>query len=162
MRPGGFPFSPNSATERPRVNMALIRRVIAFARPYRAWIAAMLAITLATTGLSLLTPLILRNLIDKTLPSRDLQRLIWLTIALLAIPIISGALNVLLRQLNSRVGEGVVFDLRSKLFSHLQRMSLSFFTHTKVGELMSRLNNDVVGSQNAISNTFVNIVTSFC
>ena len=161
MRPGGFPFSPNSATERPRVNMALIRRVIGFAKPYRMWIAVMLLVTLATTGLSLLTPLILRNLIDKTLPAKDLHRLIWLTIALLAIPIISGALNVLLRQLNSRVGEGVVFDLRSKLFAHLQRMSLSFFTHTKVGELMSRLNNDVVGSQNAISNTFVNIVTSF-
>jgi ATP-binding cassette subfamily B protein len=112
-------------------------------------------------GLSLLTPLILRTLIDQVLPARDLQRLIWLAAAMLAIPILSGGLNVLLRQLNSRVGEGVVFDLRSKLFSHLQRMSLGFFTHTKVGELMSRLNNDVVGAQNAISNTFVSIITSF-
>ena len=67
---------------------------------------------------------------------------------------------MLLRQLNARVGEGVVYDLRSALFAHLQRMSLSFFTHTRVGELMSRFNNDVVGAQNAISNTFVNIVTS--
>jgi ATP-binding cassette subfamily B protein len=121
----------------------------------------MLLITLVTTGLSLLTPLILRNLIDQTIPARNLHRLIFLTAAMLAIPLISGVLNVVLRQLNSRAGEGVVFDLRAKLFSHLQRMSLSFFTHTKVGELMSRLNNDVVGAQNAISNTFVNIITSF-
>ena len=120
----------------------------------------MLVVTLVTSGLSLLTPLILRALIDRVLPQRDLRQLTWLVLALLAIPLASGGLNVVLRQLNSRVGEGVVYDLRVALFSHLQRMSLAFFTHTKVGELMSRLNNDVVGAQNAISNTFVNIVTS--
>jgi ATP-binding cassette subfamily B protein len=120
----------------------------------------MLVFTLITSGLSLLTPLILRNLIDHTLPNRDFHSLTWLVAALLTIPLLTGGLNVLLRQLNARVGEGVVYDLRVALFSHLQRMSLGFFTHTKVGELMSRLNNDVVGAQNAISNTFVNIVTS--
>jgi ATP-binding cassette subfamily B protein len=121
----------------------------------------MLILTLVTTGLSLLTPLILRDLIDRTLPERDVPRLIVLIVGLLTIPLLTGALNVWQRQINARVGEGVVYDLRTALFSHLQRMSLSFFTHTKVGELMSRLNNDVVGAQNAISNTFVNIVTSF-
>jgi ATP-binding cassette subfamily B protein len=121
----------------------------------------MLILTLVTTGLSLLTPLILRDLIDRTLPERDVPRLIVLIVGLLTIPLLTGALNVWQRQLNARVGEGVVYDLRTALFSHLQRMSLRFFTHTKVGELMSRLNNDVVGAQNAISNTFVNIVTSF-
>jgi len=121
----------------------------------------MLILTLVTTGLSLLTPLILRDLIDRTLPERDVSRLIVLIVGLLTIPLLTGALNVWQRQLNARVGEGVVYDLRTALFSHLQRMSLSFFTHTRVGELMSRLNNDVVGAQNAISNTFVNIVTSF-
>jgi ATP-binding cassette subfamily B protein len=121
----------------------------------------MLILTLVTTGLSLLTPLILRDLIDRTLPERDVPRLIVLIVGLLTIPLLTGALNVWQRQINARVGEGVVYDLRTALFSHLQRMSLRFFTHTKVGELMSRLNNDVVGAQNAISNTFVNIVTSF-
>jgi len=70
-------------------------------------------------------------------------------------------LSVVQRYINARVGEGVVFNLRTALFSHMQRMSLGFFTNTKVGELMSRLNNDVVGAQNAISTTFVNIVTNF-
>jgi ATP-binding cassette subfamily B protein len=86
--------------------------------------------------------------------------LLWLTVALVTIPLLTGSLNVFLRQLNARVGEGVTYDLRVALFSYLQRMSLGFFTHTKIGELMSRLNNDVVGAQSAISNTFVNIVTS--
>ncbi len=69
-------------------------------------------------------------------------------------------INVIQRRLNATVGEGVIYDLRSALFARLQRMSLRFFTNTKVGELMSRLNNDVVGAQNAISNTLVGIVTN--
>jgi ATP-binding cassette subfamily B protein len=133
---------------------------MSYALPYRGWMAGMLFIILATTGLSLLTPLILRDLIDRTLPSRDVHQLVLLTLGLLAIPMVTGALNVWNRQLNAKVGEGVVFDLRVQLFSHLQQMSLSFFTHTKVGELMSRLNNDVEGAQDAISNTLVNIITS--
>ena len=147
--------------EKPKITRGLLKHVWKYARPYRWLILVMLSLTLATSGLGLLTPLILRDLIDRTLPARDLHRLAWLILALVAIPFVTGGLNVILRQFSARVGEGVVFDLRVALFSHLQRMSLGFFTHTKVGELMSRLNNDVVGAQTAISNTFVNIVTSF-
>ena len=139
---------------------SLLKRVLGYSRPYTGLISLMLIVTLFTIGLSLLSPLILRDLIDRTLPQRDLNRLTFLVIAMLAIPLLTSGLNVWLRQLNSRVGEGVVYDLRGALFSHLQRMSLSFYTHTKVGELISRFNNDVVGAQSAISNTFVSIVTS--
>jgi len=150
----------NAPDEKPKITWGLVKRVWNYARPYRWWILGMLAITLATTGLGLLTPLILRELIDQTLPARDLHRLFWFTVALVTIPLMTASLNVLLRQFNARVGEGVTYDLRVDLFSYLQRMSLGFFTHTKIGELMSRLNNDVVGAQSAISNTFVSIVTS--
>ncbi len=160
MRPGKFTYSPHAPVERTKLTLGLIRRVFGYARPYLWWLLGLLFITLASTGLSLLTPLILRQLIDQTLPARDLQQLIWLSLGLLAIPLLNGGLHVWQRQVNARVGEGIVYDLRSALFSHLQRMSLSFFTHTKIGELMSRLNNDVVGAQNAISNTFVNIIIS--
>ena len=153
-------INSNAPDEKPKVTRDLLKRVWKYARPYRWWILGMLAITLATTGLGLLTPLILRDLIDRTLPSRDLHRLSWLLVALVTIPLLTSGLNVLLRRLNARAGEGVTCDLRVALFSHFQRMSLGFFTHTKSGELMSRLNNDVVGAQSAISNTFVSIVTS--
>jgi ATP-binding cassette, subfamily B, bacterial len=113
-----------------------------------------------TTGLSLLTPLIFRNMIDVVIPAKDTNRLIWLGVALAGHPCGHGGINVIQRRLNATVGEGVIYDLRSSLFARLQRMSLRFFTNTKVGELMSRLNNDVVGAQNAISNTIVNIVTN--
>jgi ATP-binding cassette subfamily B protein len=120
----------------------------------------MLLMILLTTGLSLLTPLIFRDLIDRTIPSGNINRLVLLALGLLMIPTLNGLIGVVQRNLNAEVGEGVIYDLRVALFSRLHRMSLRFFTNTKVGELMSRLNNDVVGAQNAISNTIVNIVTS--
>ena len=161
MRGNHYLLHPGNAPDaKPKITWGLMKRVWSYARPYRWWILGMLVMTLAATGLGLLTPLILRDLIDRTLPEHNLHRLLWLTVALVTIPLTTGSLNVLNRQFNARVGEGVTYDLRVNLFSYLQRMSLGFFTHTKIGELMSRLNNDVVGAQSAISNTFVNIVTS--
>ncbi len=149
-----------SGDQKPQVTRVLLSRVLAYARPYASQIVGMLVAILATTGLSLLSPLIFRTMIDKVLPAKDIHRLILLALALLAIPVISGLINVLQRRWNSAVGEGVIYDLRVALFARLQRMSLRFFTNTKVGELMSRLNNDVVGAQNAISNTIVGIITN--
>lgn len=149
-----------SGDDKPQVTRELLLRVLNYAKPYWWHIAGMLVTILLGTGLSLLTPLIFRNMIDVVLPAKDTNRLVWLGLALLFIPALNGGINVIQRRLNSTVGEGVIYDLRSSLFSRLQRMSLRFFTNTKTGELMSRLNNDVVGAQNAISNTIVGIVTN--
>src|SRR5689334_2362232 len=146
--------------EKPKITWRLLRRVLAYARPYRWKIVVMLIIIVITSGLGLVTPLIMRDLIDRTLPNRDLSRLGLLTLGLLLIPIASAALGLWQRQLNAAVGEGVIYDLRVALFAHVQAMSLRFFTNTKIGELMSRLNNDVVGAQNAISNTIVTLITN--
>jgi ATP-binding cassette, subfamily B, bacterial len=150
----------SSPDEKPKVTWPLMQRVLSYSRPYRWQIIGMLVMILITTGLTLLTPLILRDLIDRTIPAGDVNRLVLLALGLLAIPALGGAINVVQRRLNAWVGEGVIYDLRVALYSSLQRMSLRFFTHTKVGELMSRLNNDVVGAQNAISNTIVGILTN--
>ncbi len=150
----------NDTGEKPKFNRALIKRVFFYAAPYKWHISGMLLLILITTGLNLLTPLIVRDLLDRTIPSRDLNRLVLLALALLAIPLINGILNVFNRRLNTYVGEGVIYDLRRALYARLQRMSLRFFTNTKVGEMMSRLNNDVIGAQNAISNTIVSIITN--
>src|SRR5690606_30628215 len=131
-----------------------------YARPYRAGIGMLLLLILLTTGLGLLTPLIFRDLIDHALPDGDTSRLNVLAVLLVLIPVAGGALRVVQRKINARIGEGVIYDLRISLYEHLQRMSLRFFTNTKTGELMSRLNNDVVGAQTAISNTIVEIVTN--
>jgi len=156
---GGMRSIINSPDEKPRITRQLLKRVLYYAKPYRWLIGGMLLLVLVNTGLMLLTPLILRDLIDNTIPARNVHRLILLAMALLLIPALTGAINVAQRRINSRVGEGVTYDLRLALYARLQRMSLRFFTNTKVGELMSRLNNDVVGAQDAISSTIVSMVT---
>ena len=157
---GWFSFI-SGPSEKPKISWSLLRRVLVYGKPYRWKIAAMLVLILITTGLGLISPLIMRDLIDRTIPQKDVQRLLWLSLLLLVIPLVNGLISVVQRRLNSQVGEGVIFDLRVALYSHLQRMSLRFFTNTRVGELMSRLNNDVIGAQNAVSNTIVNIITNF-
>ncbi|MBI5840547.1 MAG: ABC transporter ATP-binding protein [Chloroflexi bacterium] len=149
-----------SGDQKPKVTRELLVRVLNYAKPYWGHIGGMLLTILLTTGFSLVTPLIFRQMIDQTLPAKNFNQLILLAGALLAVPLIEGGINVIQRRLNSTVGEGVIYDLRVALFGKLQRMSLRFFTNTKVGELMSRLNNDVVGAQNAISNTIVGIITN--
>ncbi len=155
----GLRRSIDSLDTKPKITWQLLRRVLQFARPYRWLLIAMLLLILLGTGLGLLVPLIMRDLIDKTIPAGNISRLLMLAASLLLIPALKGAINIFQRRINARVGEGVIYDLRLALYANLQRMSLRFFTNTRVGELMSRLNSDVVGAQNAISNTIVNIIT---
>ncbi len=160
MHGGGWFGYLRATDEKPRVTWSLLKRVLRYSRPYRWHIAGMLTLILLTTGTGLLMPLIFRRMIDTVIPAGDVNQLVLLALGLLFIPAFNGLINVAQRQLNARVGEGVVYDLRVDLFARLQRMSLRFFTNTKIGELMSRLNNDVVGAQNAISNTIVSLITN--
>ena len=162
MRGGGWFRYMHGLDEKakPNVTRSLLLRVLAYARPYRLKIIYMLATILLTTGLSLLNPLIFREIIDGALAQKDLAKLNVLALGMVMIPLFSGGIRIFQRKLNVSIGEGVIFDLRVALYHHLQQMSLRFFTNTKTGELMSRLNNDVVGAQNAISNTIVSIVTN--
>jgi ATP-binding cassette subfamily B protein len=147
--------------EKPRITRTLLKRVFGYAWPYRGSLLLLLVIILIATGLNLLNPLILRSLIDRAIPLKDIHLLIWLSLGLLIVPALNSGLLVLQRRMSSQVGEGVIFDLRVSLYERLQRMSLRFFTNTRIGELMSRMNNDVVGAQTAVSSTAVNIITNF-
>jgi len=161
MHGGGFFHSIRSGDSKPqKITRELLLRVLAYARPYWGHLSGMLVTILISSGLSLVSPLIFRNLIDQVLPQKNMDGLWLFALALLLLPILNGGVGVIQRRLNSMVGEGVIYDLRVSLFNKLQRMSLRFFTNTKIGELMSRLNSDVVGAQNAISNTIVNIITN--
>lgn len=160
MHGGGWFGIFSSLEEKPKITPSLLLRVIRYGKPYIWQILMMFVLIILTTGLNLITPLILRQLIDHILPEGNIRGLVIAAIALLVIPLITGVFSVVQRRLNAQIGEGVIFDLRLALFSHLQRMSLRFFTNTKLGELMSRLNNDVIGAQNAISNTLVTILTN--
>jgi ATP-binding cassette subfamily B protein len=156
----GWGFYRDNDQARPTVTRDLLRRVGAYAWPYRWRILVMLATILASTGLGLVSPLILRDLIDNALPNKNYGRLNLLAGAMIVVPILSGLVGVLQRYLSSAIGEGVIFDLRRSLYQHMQRMSLRFFTTTKTGELMSRLNNDVIGAQQAVTSTVTSIISN--
>lgn len=157
---GWFSYLMYDEQNKPKVSRALISRVLAYARPYRAKIALVLVCIMAASFLSLLTPLLFRQLIDVAIPQQDTNLLNRLALALVAIPIFGGAIAVLQRYLTASIGEDVIYKLRTQLYDHIQKMSLRFFTQSKTGELMSRLNNDVVGAQSAINGTLVSIITN--
>jgi ATP-binding cassette subfamily B protein len=119
-----------------------------------------LATIVVISSLSVVPAILIRLLIDEAIAEEDFGLLTVLGLAMIAVPLVNAAVGVLQRWYSSRVGEGIIFDLRRQLFAHLQRMSLRFFTATKTGELMNRLNSDVVGAQQAITGTFVTIVSN--
>ena len=153
-------LSHDEEQDRPVVTRDLLRRVWHFARPYTRDVVFLLISILLTTGVTLVTPLLMRTLIDDVIPNGNLRLLNLLAIALIAVPILNGLMGVWQRKLSAFVGESVIFDLRCALYEHFQRMSLRFFTQSRTGELMSRLNNDVVGAQQAVSNTLVAIFSN--
>ncbi|MGH8944809.1 MAG: ABC transporter ATP-binding protein [Acidimicrobiia bacterium] len=113
------------------------------------------------SGLSVVPALLIRELIDRVIiPRENIGLLTVLGLGMVAVPLVNAAVGVVQRWLSSRVGEGIIFDLRRQLFAHLQRMSLRFFTATRTGELMNRLNSDVIGAQQAITGTFVTIASN--
>jgi ATP-binding cassette subfamily B protein len=167
---------------KPQVTRTLLGRVFHYAQPYWRSVILVLITILAISLLELIPPilygtvidLLYGNLTNEALPQQDFYRewigrilpdqagvrLNVLALILVAVPILSGLISIGQRYVNSKVGEGIIYDLRQELFTHLQKMSLRFFTHTKSGEIISRLNNDVVGAQNAITGTIPNIVTN--
>lgn len=156
-------FYADASGQRPQaITWSLIKRVAGYAAPYRVKIGFMFVNILITTALAMVVPLALRFLIDEVLieGGDDYASVNMVAIVLFITPLLSSTVLIFQRWLNASVGEGVIYDLRRTLFAHLQRMSLRFYVTTKTGELMSRLNNDVVGAQRAINETFVNFITN--
>jgi ATP-binding cassette subfamily B protein len=146
--------------DKPEVSAHLLRRVTVYARPYWKGVAIILIVIVITSVLALVPPLLIRDIIDRALPEKDFLRLNLLAIGMVLVPLISGFLGVAQRYASANIGEGIIFDLRCALYSHMQRMSLRFFTNTQVGELMSRLNNDVIGAQRAITGTVITLISN--
>lgn len=145
---------------RPQLSRQLLRRIFSYARPHATSVAIVLVTIVIISLLELIPPLLYRDLIDNVLPNRNVTRLNWLALGMIGIPILSGLVNIVQRNYSARAGEGIIYDLRQQMYSHLQQMALRFFTDTKAGEIISRFNNDVVGAQNAITGTVPNIVTN--
>ena len=131
-----------------------------YGRPYSRWLVGLFGTIILISSLSVVPALLIRVLIDEAIPDANIGQLTSLGLAMVGVAFAIALVGVLQRWISSKVGEGIIFDLRRELYAHLQRMSLRFFTATKTGELMNRLNSDVVGAQQAITGTFVTIVSN--
>ena len=137
-----------------------VKRIFSFARPYRTNIIIYLATVVVDAALVVATPLLLKRLIDDGVIPKDASVVTNLAILVGLIAIADAAFNMLGRYFSSRIGEGLIYDLRSLVFSHVQKQSIAFFTRTQTGALISRINSDVIGAQQAFTATLSGVVSN--
>ena len=160
---GGPPWrhlrSDRSVVEN-KIERQTIRRVLGFARPHRRLIAGFLAVTVVDAALVVAPPLLLKLIIDDGVSTGDVTLVVWLAALVALVAVLDAAFGLVTGWLSSRIGEGLIYDLRTQVFAHVQRQSLAFFTRTQTGALVSRLNNDVIGAQRAFTSTLQGTVSN--
>jgi ATP-binding cassette, subfamily B, bacterial len=137
-----------------------IRRIVAFFKPYKGRVAIVLVAILLTSFIGLINPILLKLLIDVAIPQRDFGLLNLFVGLMVVLPIVSGLIGVGQSYLNNVIGQSVMQDLRTALYSHLQTMPLRFFTETRTGEIQSRLANDVGGIQSVVTDTAASLTSN--
>jgi ATP-binding cassette subfamily B protein len=135
-------------------------RIAALFRPYRRRLTAVLGLIALSASLGMITPFLLKEVIDTAIPENDTGLLAWLVGGMIAISIATGVIGVGQTWLSNLVGQRVMHDLRSAVYRHLQRLSLAFFTRTRTGEVQSRIANDIGGVQNVVTSTATSIVSN--
>jgi ATP-binding cassette, subfamily B, bacterial len=143
-----------------KLDRGTVRRVLSFARPHRKLITIFMGLTVIDACLVVVTPLLVQRIVDDGILEQDTALVIELSLAMVAVSLFGAFLTVVSGYLSSRIGEGLIYDLRTQVFAHVQRQSLAFFTRTQTGALVSRLNNDVIGAQRAFTSTLSNTVSN--
>ncbi|CAN5510799.1 ABC transporter ATP-binding protein [soil metagenome] len=143
-----------------RIERKTVRRILGFARPHRSLISVFLAVTVIDAAMVVVMPLLVRKIVDDGIIAGDGGLVTLLALAMAGVAVLTAVLAVIGGWLSSRIGEGLIFDLRTQVFGHVQRQSLAFFTRTQTGALVSRLNNDVIGAQRAFTSTLGSTVSN--
>jgi ATP-binding cassette, subfamily B, bacterial len=136
------------------------KRVMSYARPYKSHIAVFLVLVILDSALVVATPLLLGEIIDKGIRPGRSDVVVRLSLIIAVIAVLDGALTLVQRWYSSRIGEGLIFDLRTQVFSHVLKQPIAFFTRAQTGALVSRLNNDVIGAQQAFTSTLSGVVSN--
>ncbi|MEX5269917.1 ABC transporter ATP-binding protein [Kocuria sabuli] len=143
-----------------RINRDTLRRIVVFARPHRRQLTVFLVISVLTALLGVVTPILAGDVVNAITGGDEVSVVVWLAVAIAVVAVVDAALGIVNRWLSSRIGEGLILDLRTAVYEHVQRMPIAFFTRTRTGALVSRLNNDVIGAQRAFSNTLSGVVSN--
>lgn len=139
---------------------ATLRRIAAFARPHRSGIVRFVLLGVVTALLAVATPVLAGRVVDAIVAGRDSGTVVRLSLLIALVALAEAGLGILSRRLSATLGEGLILDLRTAVFDHVQRMPVAFFTRTRTGALVSRLNNDVIGAQRAFANTLSGVVAN--
>ncbi|MFC4069163.1 ABC transporter ATP-binding protein [Actinoplanes subglobosus] len=148
----------NRQDEKRPFSRATLRRILALARPQRRILAAFLTLSVVTAFLAVATPVLAGQVVDAIVEAKEVRLVVTLAVAIAVIALTEAGLGLVQRWLSARIGEGLILELRTRVFDHVQRMPVAFFTRTRTGALVSRLNNDVIGAQRAFSDTLSGVV----
>jgi len=143
-----------------RLAPGTVRRIVGYALPYRRQIAAFLLLVVAGAGIVVANPLLMKAIIDDGIIPGDTGLVIALSVAIAGLALADAALTLVQRWFSARIGEGLIYDLRTEVFDHVQRMPVAFFTRAQTGALVSRLNTDVIGAQRALTTTLSSVVAN--
>ncbi|MEQ7009808.1 ABC transporter ATP-binding protein [Actinopolymorpha sp. B17G11] len=150
----------NAQDDRRPFSRATLRRIGGFARPHRAQLVRFLVLSIVTATLAVATPVLAGRVVNAIFQGRSITLVLGLAGLIAAIAVAEAGLGLATRWLSARIGEGLILDLRTAVFDHVQRMPIAFFTRTRTGALVSRLNNDVIGAQRAFSDTLSGVVSN--
>ncbi|MFJ5723341.1 ABC transporter ATP-binding protein [Streptomyces sp. NPDC093149] len=150
----------NAQADRRPFDRATLRRIAAFARPHRRRVALFMVLSVATALLAVATPILAGRVVNAIVAGKEGGTVTRLSLLIAVIAVAEAALGLVGRWLSANLGEGLILDLRTAVFDHVQRMPIAFFTRTRTGALVSRLNNDVIGAQRAFSNTLSGVVSN--
>ncbi len=139
-------------------SMVTAKRILRFARPHRSKLIGFVALSIVTAGLAVATPVLAGHVVNAIVAGDSRSVIIRLALAIAGLAVLDAGLGLVARWLSSRIGEGLILDLRTAVFDHVQRMPIAFFSRTRTGALVSRLNNDVIGAQRAFSQTLSGVV----
>src|SRR6478672_6001367 len=162
-RPGGSAYRAmhqDRSVLNKKLTPGTLRRVVSFAKPYRKELAVFLVLTIISSVIGVATPLLAGDVINEISANGTVQVVLRLAAVIAGLAVLDAFLSLGTRWFSSRIGEGLIFDMRTKVFGHVQQMSLAFFTRTQTGALVSRLNNDVIGAQQAFTSTLSGVISN--
>jgi ATP-binding cassette subfamily C protein len=142
------------------ISRASVRRILTFSVPYRAKLIVFILLSVVGAFLAVATPVLAGRVVDVIVANGAIATIVWLAIGIAGVALADAGVSLVTRWYSARIGEGVILDLRTAVFNHVQKMPIAFFTRTRTGALVSRLNNDVIGAQQAFSGTLSGVVTN--
>ena len=153
-------LTKDSSVKGNKLKKGTTKRVLSYATPYKRRIAVFLVLVVLDALLVIATPLILKEIIDKGVVPQDKELIVWLAVAAAVVAVLDAALGIVQRWLSAGLGEGLIYDLRREVFGHVLRQPIAFFTRAQTGALVTRLNSDVIGAQQAFTSVMSNVVSN--